>query len=233
MASNAAAKRTAQTRIVVVFAVLLAFIVFLTFTKPRLSQRSEAQRAASAQESILATEQERAAKYAPGSQSVKDILSRATTLDAVIPYLPGESAEADLLLNVKGLVSTAAGTSGLQSVVIGEPAPGTSTTPGVGIVSMQISCLAASGQINQFAASLSAQLLTTISGVTVSPGTPERAPGDTTPPSDQAPVVADVVDAPLLSWSFTLNLWYAKDPSVASVAAPSSTPSTTTPVTTP
>lgn len=233
MASNAAAKRTAQTRIVVIFAVLLAFIVFLTFTKPRLSQRSEAQRAASAQESILVTEQERAAKYAPGSQSVKDILNRAATLDAVIPHLPGESAEADLLLNVKGVVSTAASTSGLQSVVIGEPAPGTSTTPGVGVVSMQISCLAAAGQINQFAAGLSAKLLTTISGVTVSPGTPEKAPGDTTPQSDQPPVVADVVDAPLLSFAFTLNIWYAKDPAVASISAPTTTLSTTIPVTTP
>ena len=235
MASSAAAKRTAQTRVVVVMAVLLAIIVFLTFTKPRLSQRSEAQRVASAQQSILKTEQARAGTYSPGSENVTKILANAALLDGIVQYLPGESAEADLLLNVKGLVSTAADAIGLQSMNIGEPTPGTVTTPGVGLVSIQIACLAASGQISQFTSSLSnsSKLLTTVSGITVSPGTPEKAVGDTTPPSDQAPVIVDVIDAPLLNWVFTLNIWYAKEPGVASRAAPVTTPATTIPVTTP
>ena len=233
MASNSASKRTAQTRVVVALAVFLAIIVFLTFTKPRLSQRSEAQRAASAQQSILETEKERAGRYAPGSQSVTDILARAALLDGVIQFETGDSVEADLLLNVKGVVSAAATSTGLQSVVIGEPAPGTATTPGIGLVSLQISCLAGPGQISQFTASLSEELLATVSGVTVSPGTPEKAPGDTTPQSDQAPVIADVINAPLLNWSFTLNLWYAKEPGVSAVTVPAVVPSATTPVTTP
>ena len=233
MASNSASKRTAQTRVVVALAVFLAIIVFLTFTKPRLSQRSEAQRVASAQQSILETEKERAGRYAPGSQSVTDILARAALLDGVIQFQTGDSVEADLLLNVKGVVSTAATSTGLQSVIIGEPAPGTATTPGIGLVSLQISCLAGPSQISQFTSSLSGKLLATVSGVTVSPGTPEKAPGDTTPPSDQVPVIADVINAPLLNWSFTLNIWYAKEPGVAAVAAPAAPPSTTTPITTP
>jgi len=171
--------------------------------------------------------------YAPGSQNVTQILARAALLDGVIQFLKGDSAEADLLLNVKGVVSTAATSTGLQSVIIGEPAPGTATTPGIGLVSLQISCLAGPGQISQFTSSLSSEMLTTISGVTVSPGTPEKAPGDTTPPSDQVPVIADVINAPLLNWSFTLNIWYAKEPGVAAVAAPAAPPSTTTPITTP
>jgi len=233
MASNSASKRTAQTRVVVALAVFLAIIVFLTFTKPRLSQRSEAQRVASAQQSILETEKERAGRYAPGSQSVTDILARAALLDGVIQFQTGDSVEADLLLNVKGVVSTAATSTGLQSVIIGEPAPGTATTPGVGLVSLQISCLAGPSQISQFTSSLSGKLLATVSGVTVSPGTPEKAPGDTTPQSDQAPVIADVISAPLLNWSFTLNIWYAKEPGVADKAAPTTTTPSTTPNTAP
>jgi hypothetical protein len=231
MASSAAAKRTAQTRVVVGLAELLAIIVFLTFTKPRLSQRSEARQAASAQQSILETEQERAGKYSPGSQNVKDILARAALLDGTLIHRPGESAEADLLLNIRGIVDTAASAINLQSLKFGEPSPGTSTTPGLGLMTMQVTGVAAPGQINQLTASLSTKLLTTISGVTISPATPERTPGDTSPQNSQASQAAAIVDSPLLNWSFILNIWYAKDPGVAEIAA--TTPSTTVPVTTP
>jgi hypothetical protein len=233
MASSAAAKRTAQTRVVVGLAVLLAIIVFLTFTKPRLSQRSEARQAASAQQSILETEQERAGKYSPGSENVKQILSRAALLDSTVIHLPGESAEADLLLNVRGIVNTALASLNLQSLKIGEPSPGTSTTPGLGLMSMQVTGVAAPGQIKQLTSILSAELLTTISGVTISPASPERAPGDSTPQNSQASQEVAITDAPLLNWSFTLNIWYAKEPGVASVTVPAVVPSATTPVTTP
>lgn len=145
-----------QTRILVAVGLILAVVVFMLYTKPRMDARDAAREALVQQQKILKSEKEGASKFLDQGAERDKYVQAVKDADGFFPYVEGETKI--LELSLQGVVSQAANRAGVKLDAIPSPAivenvPG--VPKGVSAFEITISIEGSPGQFKNFVRAIS------------------------------------------------------------------------------
>jgi hypothetical protein len=145
-----------QTRVLVAVGLVLAVVVFMLYTKPRMNDRDAAREALVQQEKILDAEREGASKFLDQGAERDKYVKAVADADGFFPYIDGDPKI--LELSLQGVISQAANRAGVQLDAIPSPAivesvPG--VPQGVSAFEITISIEGSPGQFKNFVRAIS------------------------------------------------------------------------------
>jgi type II secretory pathway component PulM len=145
-----------QTRVLVAVGLVLAVVVFMLYTKPRMDDRDAAREALVQQQKILKSEKEGASKFLEQGAERDKYVKAVSDADSFFPFIEGETKI--LELSLQGVVSQAANRAGVKLDAIPSPAivenvPG--VPQGVSAFEITISMEGSPGQFKNFVRAIS------------------------------------------------------------------------------